>query len=181
MPLISKTKSTEAQLQLEHVYNLEKSYYYMHSKYLNDLLEIGFEQEKLVTDGTDGRANYQIEIVESGPTTFIARATAVVNYKGDGKNTNDRGDFGEKMPHGFVNEEDTPYRLGAAYLTYGELKLGIDSDRWIRHPIQDMWAHNMNLGLLDTRQPGFRSLSNSIAPYFQTKSVKQGIRFSLYE
>jgi hypothetical protein len=39
----------------------------------------------------------------------------------------------------------------------------------------------MNLGLLDTRQPGFRSLSNSIAPYFQTKSVKQGIRFSLYE
>jgi hypothetical protein len=104
-----------------------------------------------------------------------------VNYKGDGKNTNDRGDFGEKMPHGFVNEEDTPYRLGAAYLTYGELKLGIDSDRWIRHPIQDMWAHNMNLGLLDTRQPGFRSLSNSIAPYFQTKSVKQGIRFSLYE
>jgi hypothetical protein len=40
---------------------------------------------------------------------------------------------------------------------------------------------SMNLGLLDTRQPGFRSLSNSIAPYFQTKSVKQGIRFSLYE
>ncbi len=84
MPLISKAKGTEAQLQLEHVYNLEKSHYYMHSKYLNDLVEIGFEQEKLVTDGTDGRANYQIEIVDAGPTTFIVRATAVVDFDGDG-------------------------------------------------------------------------------------------------
>ena len=28
MPLISKAKSTEAQLQLEHVFSLEKSYFY---------------------------------------------------------------------------------------------------------------------------------------------------------
>lgn len=84
MPLISKTKSTEAQLQLEHVYNLEKSYYYMYSKYNNDLDAIGFEQEKLVTDGEEGRANYRIEVIEAGSSSFIARAVAVVDFDGDG-------------------------------------------------------------------------------------------------
>ena len=84
MPLISKTKSTEAQLQLEHVYNLEKSHYYMYSKYSNDLPGIGFEQEKMVTESGEGRANYKIEIVEAGPNSFIARATAVVDFDGDG-------------------------------------------------------------------------------------------------
>ncbi len=46
MPLISKAKSTEAQLQLEHVHNLEKTYFYLHSKYSSDLTEIGFEQAR---------------------------------------------------------------------------------------------------------------------------------------
>ena len=32
MPLISKAKSTEAQLQLEHIQTLEKPYFNMHSK-----------------------------------------------------------------------------------------------------------------------------------------------------
>jgi type IV pilus assembly protein PilE len=82
MPLIAKAKSTEAQLQLSHVHMLEKSYFYMHSKYSEDLSEIGFEQEKLTNDG--GNANYLIEIAESSSTGFIARATAVVDFDGDG-------------------------------------------------------------------------------------------------
>lgn len=82
MPLISKTKATEAQLQLGHVHTLEKTYFYMYSKYSTDLDEIGFEQEKLVTDG--GKANYQIEIVDAGATNFTVRATAVVDFDGDG-------------------------------------------------------------------------------------------------
>ncbi|TKG91596.1 type II secretion system protein [Puteibacter caeruleilacunae] len=82
MPLISKAKSTEAQMQLGHLYNMEKSYFYMYSKYSPDLEEIGFEQEKLVTE--DGNANYRIEIVESSATTFKARAVAVVDFDGDG-------------------------------------------------------------------------------------------------
>jgi type IV pilus assembly protein PilE len=36
MPLISKAKSTEAQLHLEHIHTLEKTYFYMHSKYSTD-------------------------------------------------------------------------------------------------------------------------------------------------
>lgn len=82
MPLISRAKSTEAQMQLGHLYNLQKSYFYMYSKYSSELDEVGFEQEKLTTDS--GTANYRIEIVESNATTFKARATAVVDFDGDG-------------------------------------------------------------------------------------------------
>ena len=42
MPLISKAKSTEAQMQLGHLYNMEKSHFYMYSKYSTDLNAIGF-------------------------------------------------------------------------------------------------------------------------------------------
>src|SRR3954467_8277053 len=68
MPLISKAKSTEAQLQLEHVHTLEKSYFYLHSKYSSDFTEISFEPSKLTTQG--GNANYQIEIVSATSNTF---------------------------------------------------------------------------------------------------------------
>ena len=77
MPLISKAKSTEAQLQLNHVYTLEQTYFYIHSKYSADLTEIDFEHQKLVTEG--GAANYKIEIVEASTTGYKARATAVVS------------------------------------------------------------------------------------------------------
>jgi type IV pilus assembly protein PilE len=82
MPLISKAKSTEAKLQLQHVYTLEKNYFYEKSKYSKDLGEISFEQQKLSPDG--GQANYRIEIIDASNTGFKARATAVVDFNGDG-------------------------------------------------------------------------------------------------
>jgi type IV pilus assembly protein PilE len=82
MPLISKTKSTEAKLQLEHLQTLQKTHFYMHSKYSSDLKEIGFEQSKLVTDG--GNANYKIEITSSNNNSFTATATAITDFDGDG-------------------------------------------------------------------------------------------------
>jgi type IV pilus assembly protein PilE len=82
MPLISKTKSTEAQLQLEHVYTLEKSYFYLHSKYTTNLTDISFEPSKLVKDG--GNANYLIEIVDANNASFKARATSITDFDGDG-------------------------------------------------------------------------------------------------
>jgi type IV pilus assembly protein PilE len=83
MPLISKAKSTEAKLQLQHVYTLEKNYFYEKSRYSKDLTEISFEQQKLTPDG--GQANYRIEIIDATNTTFRARATAVVDFNGDGQ------------------------------------------------------------------------------------------------
>ena len=82
MPLISRAKATEAKLQLNHVYTLEKSHFYMHSKYSNDFDQLGFEQEKLTSE--DGNANYLIEVVEADQAGFRATATAIVDFDGDG-------------------------------------------------------------------------------------------------
>lgn len=82
MPLIAKAKSTEAQLQLEHLYTLQKNYFYMNSKYSENFSDLGFEQEKL--SGQGGKANYRIAIVQASSGTFIARATAVVDFDTDG-------------------------------------------------------------------------------------------------
>ena len=82
MPMISKAKSTEAQLQLGYLHTLEKSYFDLTSKYSTDLNLVGFEQEKLVTEG--GTANYLIEVAEASSSGFVAKATAVVDFDGDG-------------------------------------------------------------------------------------------------
>lgn len=82
MPLISKAKSTEAQLQLNHLYSLEKAYFYLHSKYSTEFEAIGYEHMPLVTE--NGSANYQIEIIDASASGFTAKATAVVDFDGDG-------------------------------------------------------------------------------------------------
>lgn len=82
MPLISRAKSAEAQVQLGFLHGLEQNYFYMYSTYTTNLEEIGFEQSKLVTEG--GTANYRIEVVQAGPNYFTARATAVVDFDRDG-------------------------------------------------------------------------------------------------
>ncbi len=84
LPLITRAKTTEAKLQLEHLQMLEKNYFYEHSKYTNDLVELGFIQEKLSTDGKDGHANYRIEITNATSGGFSAKATSVVDFNQNG-------------------------------------------------------------------------------------------------
>ncbi|WP_317897802.1 prepilin-type N-terminal cleavage/methylation domain-containing protein [Aurantibacillus circumpalustris] len=83
MPLIGRTKSLEAQMQLKHVLNLEKNYFYINSKYSNSLEDLGFEQSKLITE--DGKANYKIEIVEANNKSFTAKAISVTDFDQDGQ------------------------------------------------------------------------------------------------
>ncbi|WKN45348.1 type IV pilin protein [Tunicatimonas pelagia] len=85
MPLISRTRSVEAKQALKHLHTLEKTYFYEHSRYSDNIIAVGFEQERLITDGEGGKANYLVEVIDANPTSFRARATAVVDFDGDGQ------------------------------------------------------------------------------------------------
>ena len=80
------------------VHTLQKTHFYEYSKYSDNLESIGFEQQKLISE-EGGSAKYQIEIVESGTNNFLARATAVVDFDGDGTfniwEIDDKGDLVE--------------------------------------------------------------------------------------
>lgn len=80
--VVANAKATEAKLQLEHVHQLQTSYFYERSSYSGDLGAIGFQQQKLVTDG--GNANYRVEVMNASPTSFLAQATAVADFDQDG-------------------------------------------------------------------------------------------------
>ena len=80
--LITDARAQEAKQMLTHLHMLQQNYFWEHTKFGDNLHDIRFEHNKLVTE--DGDANYQIEIIESSPTTFLARATAVVDFDQDG-------------------------------------------------------------------------------------------------
>jgi type IV pilus assembly protein PilE len=80
--VIGQAKAVEAEAMLNQLYGLEKSFFYRHSKYSNNLEELGFEQEKTVDEG--GQAVYKIEILEASSDSFSARATATSDLDGDG-------------------------------------------------------------------------------------------------
>ena len=82
LPLITKAKSTEAKIQLQHAFTLEKNYFFEHSNYSANLPDIAFEQQSLSTQG--GQANYKIEVVDATNNSFKIRATSVVDFDGDG-------------------------------------------------------------------------------------------------
>ncbi len=80
--VVAQAKSLEAQGMLNHLYNLEKSYFYRHSKYSTSLDDIRFVQEKTIAE--DGQAVYQITIIEASANTFRAKAKSLSDFDGDG-------------------------------------------------------------------------------------------------
>lgn len=82
LPLVTKAKTTEAKIQLQHIYTLEKNYFFEKSKYSDNLTELSFDQQILSTQG--GQANYKIEIEQATSNGFKAKATAVVDFDGNG-------------------------------------------------------------------------------------------------
>ncbi|WP_243396857.1 polymorphic toxin type 23 domain-containing protein, partial [Flavobacterium pectinovorum] len=150
----------------------------------------GFPFQKIgLSDGHDSHRSAAVKInwgqFSGGFNLFTGYRD---NYKGDEEKVSDGlnfgptiGKFGEKMPYGYVIETGKPYRFGAAFLSYGSTKIGIESDRYIRHAIQDNWAHDMSTP--NTRQPGFRSLTDDIKPFFQFKDNGDSTspKFTLYD
>jgi|SRR5690606_19552485 len=82
MPLISKAKSVEAQTQLKAIYNAQQQYYFMYSKYSSDFNELDFLPPKTVKE--EGTANYSYEIIQTADNAFLARATAITDFNGNG-------------------------------------------------------------------------------------------------
>jgi type IV pilus assembly protein PilE len=82
MPLVVKAKSIEAQMQLKYIYNNQTSHRYLYSKYTSDLYELDFESPRTVKE--NGTANYVYEIMSASNTNFVARATAITDFDGDG-------------------------------------------------------------------------------------------------
>ncbi|MBL7982293.1 MAG: prepilin-type N-terminal cleavage/methylation domain-containing protein [Flavobacteriales bacterium] len=80
--VVANAKATEAKLQLEHLHSLQTTRFYERSAYSADLRELGFQQQKLITDG--GNANYRVEVVNASPNSYLARATAVADFDQDG-------------------------------------------------------------------------------------------------
>ncbi|WP_412985756.1 prepilin-type N-terminal cleavage/methylation domain-containing protein [Pontimicrobium sp. IMCC45349] len=81
-PMVSKTKSLEAQMQLKYLYNTQTMYRYMHSKYSFDFSELDFEAPKTINE--NGTSNYKYEIVNASNNSFKAIATAISDFDGDG-------------------------------------------------------------------------------------------------
>ena len=83
MPLINQAKSQEAKINLTHIYKLQDIYRMEHSKFSDELTRIRFEAQKGV-DEDGGQANYRYTIESATNTTFLAKATAITDFDGDG-------------------------------------------------------------------------------------------------
>lgn len=82
LPAVTEAKAQEAKINLKHLYNMQRNYYYVHSKYADNFNDINFEPPKSVENG--GTANYSYEIIESSKSGFIAIAEANDDFDGDG-------------------------------------------------------------------------------------------------
>ena len=79
----TRAKATEAKLMLKEVYNLEKAYYLENDVWGKSLEQVGFEQEKLKSEG--GNARYKIALQEVTETGFKATATSEIDFDKDGQ------------------------------------------------------------------------------------------------
>lgn len=80
--LFGTVRSEEAKQQLNHLYTLQKTHFYRYAEYAAEFEPLSFQHEELSTNG--GSAQYRIEIVEASPSGFVARATAIKDFNGNG-------------------------------------------------------------------------------------------------
>lgn len=80
--VINRAKMTEARTMLAHVHTLQRAYFYEHDRYAVTLVDLGFEQSTLISDG--GTARYVISIEKGDETSYTALATSVVDFNKNG-------------------------------------------------------------------------------------------------
>ena len=78
----SRAKMVEAKTMLKTLHAFQQSHFYEFDRYGETLEMVGFEQSPLVVDG--GTARYLIAVEEAGPSAYLATATSVVDFDGDG-------------------------------------------------------------------------------------------------
>ncbi len=78
----TRAKTTEAKTQLAFLHTLQRVYHLEHDSYSTEFTSIGFEHEKMITEG--GRARYQIEIESAGQAEYLATATSIIDFDNDG-------------------------------------------------------------------------------------------------
>ncbi|RST25858.1 polymorphic toxin type 23 domain-containing protein [Chryseobacterium lacus] len=98
------------------------------------------------------------------------------NWENNGEWDGRKGEIGNPVykngiyyKNGLVYEKGNQserYRLGAAYFSYKNYRIGIDSDRHVRHTIQNRWIHNSNFA----GQRAFEVIDFSTKPYFQYRT-----------
>lgn len=80
--LFGKAHAVEAQKQLQYLSTLQETFYQTKARYSDDFGELGFTPPKTVQVQGDSKYNY--EIIRVTQTTYLARATAVVDFDKDG-------------------------------------------------------------------------------------------------
>jgi len=78
----TRAKTTEARTQLNFLHTLQRSYRLEFDTYSDSFEQLGYEHERLITEG--GRARYVVEIESAGIDQYIATATSIVDFDGDG-------------------------------------------------------------------------------------------------
>lgn len=78
----TRAKTTEAKTQLNFLHTLQRTHHLEKDVYADNFEAVGFEQEKLITEG--GKARYIIEIEEAEPRSYTASATSIIDFDGDG-------------------------------------------------------------------------------------------------
>lgn len=80
--IITRAKMAEARTMLAHLHTLQRAYLYEYDRYGETLLDIGFEQSPLISEG--GTARYTISIEEATMEGYVAVATAIVDFNRNG-------------------------------------------------------------------------------------------------
>lgn len=82
LSVTTRAKQTEAKTMLAHLHTLEQAHLYEYDRYSLSLDTLGFEPAPLVTSG--GTARYAVGVEEATRGAYVATATSIVDFDGDG-------------------------------------------------------------------------------------------------